>query len=153
MLVSASVNPEMLLNGANPDPSKPAHERDDVARLKLSQALQRAEYAIAWERAWPHLARLLTLTGLFLTVSWAGLWLSLPAPCVSRGSDDRTPGIPCRISGGAGSVRGNCAPRLRCLRLRLHSGRGRGRRRSRAANELPEGRRMLAGDMNDVLEA
>src|SRR5215813_4392020 len=79
MLVSASVNPEMLLKGANPDPAKPAHEPDDVARLKLSQALDRAIYAIAWERAWPHLARLLTLAGLFLTVSWAGLWLMLPS--------------------------------------------------------------------------
>src|SRR5215813_13413556 len=69
----------MLLNGASPDPSKPAHEPDDVARLKLTQALGRAIYAIAWERAWPHLARLLTLVGLFLTVSWAGLWLVLPS--------------------------------------------------------------------------
>jgi uncharacterized protein (TIGR02302 family) len=69
----------MLLNGASPDPSKPAHEPDNVARLKLSQALDRATYAIAWERAWPHLARLLTLFGLFLTVSWAGLWLVLPS--------------------------------------------------------------------------
>jgi uncharacterized protein (TIGR02302 family) len=42
------------------------------------QALERAKYAIAWERAWPPLARLLTLIGLFLVVSWAGLWLSLP---------------------------------------------------------------------------
>ena len=68
----------MLLNGADPDPAKTmqktAHEPDDVARLKLSQALERAQYAIAWERAWPHLARLLTMAGLFLTVSWAGLW-------------------------------------------------------------------------------
>src|SRR5262245_47519530 len=79
MLVCASVNPEMLLKGVNPDPAKPAHEPNNVARLKLSQALQRAEYAIAWERAWPHLARLLTLIGLFLTVSWAGLWLALPS--------------------------------------------------------------------------
>ena len=45
---------------------------------KLTQALQRARYAIAWERAWPHLARLLTVVGLFLVVSWAGLWLALP---------------------------------------------------------------------------
>jgi uncharacterized protein (TIGR02302 family) len=67
------------LNGANPDPSKPVREPDDVARLKLSQALDRATWAIAWERAWPHLARLLTLAGLFLTVSWAGLWLVLPS--------------------------------------------------------------------------
>jgi uncharacterized protein (TIGR02302 family) len=46
--------------------------------LKLAQALQRARYAIAWERAWPHVARLLTVFGLFLVLSWAGLWLSLP---------------------------------------------------------------------------
>jgi uncharacterized protein (TIGR02302 family) len=53
-------------------------DADAVARLKLGQALQRAKYAIAWERSWPHLARLLTVVGLFLVVSWAGLWLVLP---------------------------------------------------------------------------
>src|ERR1700686_3462224 len=51
---------------------------DAVSLLKLAQALQRARYAIAWERSWPHLARLLTVAGLFLVVSWAGLWLALP---------------------------------------------------------------------------
>jgi uncharacterized protein (TIGR02302 family) len=66
------------LSGANPDPSEPAREREPIARLHLTQALQRAKYAIAWERAWPHLARLLTVVGLFLVVSWAGLWLALP---------------------------------------------------------------------------
>src|SRR6476659_6789438 len=71
-------NPEILLNGANPDPSAPPREGDAIARLQLTQALQRAKYAIAWERAWPHLARLLTVVGLFLVVSWAGLWLALP---------------------------------------------------------------------------
>ena len=40
---------------------------------RLTQARQRAKYAIAWERAWPHLARLLTVIGLFLVLSWAGL--------------------------------------------------------------------------------
>jgi uncharacterized protein (TIGR02302 family) len=66
------------LNGANPDPSEPPREADAIARLQLTQALQRAKYAIAWERAWPHLARLLTVVGLFLVVSWVGLWLALP---------------------------------------------------------------------------
>jgi len=66
------------LNVANPDPSEQARGADAVARLKLTQALQRAKYAIAWERGWPHLARLLTVIGLFLVVSWAGLWLALP---------------------------------------------------------------------------
>ncbi|WP_315837574.1 TIGR02302 family protein [Bradyrhizobium prioriisuperbiae] len=50
----------------------------DVARLRLAQALQRAQWAIAWERAWPHLARILTVVCLFLAVSWAGAWLVLP---------------------------------------------------------------------------
>ena len=66
------------MNGATPDPAKPAREPDAVARLQLTQALQRAKYAIAWERTWPHLARFLSVAGLFLVVSWAGLWLALP---------------------------------------------------------------------------
>ena len=70
------------MSGANPDPaehrSERAREPDAIARLQLTQALQRATYAIAWERAWPHLARLLTVIGLFFVVSWAGLWLALP---------------------------------------------------------------------------
>ncbi len=59
-------------------PPKTHATPDPLARLQLEQALQRAKYAIAWERIWPTLARLLTVGGLFLVVSWAGLWLSLP---------------------------------------------------------------------------
>jgi uncharacterized protein (TIGR02302 family) len=66
------------LNGAKPDPSEPVRDADAIARLKLTQALQRAKYAIAWERVWPHLARVLTVAGLFMVLSWAGLWLALP---------------------------------------------------------------------------
>jgi uncharacterized protein (TIGR02302 family) len=66
------------LNGVTPDPSDPIRDGDALSRLKLAQALKRATYAIAWERAWPHLARFLTVVGLFLVVSWAGLWLALP---------------------------------------------------------------------------
>src|ERR1700722_18985014 len=71
-------NLESLLSGDTPDPSEPARDPDAIARLQLSQALQRAQYAIAWERSWPHLARLFTVVGLFLVASWAGLWLALP---------------------------------------------------------------------------
>jgi Domain of unknown function (DUF4175) len=72
-------DPEILLSGASPDPSEhPVREPDAIARLHLTQALQRAQCAVGWERAWPHLARLLTVIGLFLVVSWAGLWLALP---------------------------------------------------------------------------
>ncbi|MFG3596062.1 TIGR02302 family protein [Bradyrhizobium sp. RDI18] len=66
------------MSGASPDPTKPAREPDVVARLQLTQALQRAQYAIAWERSWPGLVRFLSVIGLFLVVSWAGLWLALP---------------------------------------------------------------------------
>ncbi len=66
------------MNGATPDPSAPVRDPDAVSRLQLTQALRRAKYAIAWERFWPHLARLLTVVGLFLVVSWVGLWLLLP---------------------------------------------------------------------------
>jgi uncharacterized protein (TIGR02302 family) len=66
------------LSSATPDPPEQARSPDAVSRLKLGQALQRAKYAIAWERSWPHLARLLTIVGLFLVISWAGVWLALP---------------------------------------------------------------------------
>ena len=72
------VNLESLLSSAAPDRSEPAQNPDALSRLQLTRAVRRAEYAIAWERVWPHLARLLTVAGLFLVVSWAGLWLALP---------------------------------------------------------------------------
>jgi uncharacterized protein (TIGR02302 family) len=67
------------LNGATPDPTEPARDTEAVSRLRLTQALQRAKFAIAWERSWPHLARILTVAGLFLVVSWSGLWMALPS--------------------------------------------------------------------------
>jgi uncharacterized protein (TIGR02302 family) len=66
------------VNGWTPDPTRPPGEPEAAFRLHLTQALQRAKFAIAWERSWPVLARLLTLAGLFLVASWAGLWLILP---------------------------------------------------------------------------
>ncbi len=66
------------MSSATPDLPEPPRDPDAATRLQLTQALQRAKYAIAWERGWPHLARLLTVVGLFLMVSWAGLWLALP---------------------------------------------------------------------------
>jgi uncharacterized protein (TIGR02302 family) len=66
------------LSGATPDSPEPVRDAQAVSRLRLMQAVQRAQYAIAWERSWPHLARLLTVVGLFLVASWAGLWLALP---------------------------------------------------------------------------
>ncbi len=72
------MNPESLLSGPNPDPSERARDPESARQLQLAQALQRARLAVAWERGWPHLARLLTVIGLFLAASWAGLWVAFP---------------------------------------------------------------------------
>src|SRR6266436_7547924 len=44
----------------------------------LARALKRARWSILWERLWPALATLATAVGLFLAVSWLGVWLMLP---------------------------------------------------------------------------
>jgi uncharacterized protein (TIGR02302 family) len=44
----------------------------------LVRALGRARWTIFWERLWPSLASIATVIGLFLAVSWLGLWLWLP---------------------------------------------------------------------------
>jgi len=71
-------NLERLLNGPTLDSPEPERSSDAASRLRIAQAVRRAEFAIAWERSWPHLARFLTVVGLFLVLSWAGLWLVLP---------------------------------------------------------------------------
>src|SRR4029450_2565929 len=54
----------------------PPQERagDDL----LARALRRARWTIFWERLWPALASIATVIGIFLAVSWLGLWLWLP---------------------------------------------------------------------------
>ena len=44
----------------------------------LGRALWRARLTIFWERLWPAIASLATVAGLFLAVSWLGVWLWLP---------------------------------------------------------------------------
>jgi uncharacterized protein (TIGR02302 family) len=57
-------------------PSEPIDERG--ADTLLARALRRAWWTILWERLWPALASLAVAVGVFLAVSWAGLWLWLP---------------------------------------------------------------------------
>src|SRR5260370_12294738 len=45
----------------------------------LAPALRRARWTIFWERLWPALASIATVIGLFLALSWLGLWLWLPS--------------------------------------------------------------------------
>jgi uncharacterized protein (TIGR02302 family) len=44
----------------------------------LARGIARARYGILWERVWPPLAAFATVCGLFLVLSWLGLWLWLP---------------------------------------------------------------------------
>lgn len=48
------------------------------AAERLEKAVRKARWGLLWEQVWPPLAALLTLGGFFLSLSWLGLWLSLP---------------------------------------------------------------------------
>jgi uncharacterized protein (TIGR02302 family) len=58
--------------------SDPGRAADPAARSRLAAAVQRARLTIFWERLWPALATLATALGLFLSLSWLGLWFWLP---------------------------------------------------------------------------
>src|SRR5580658_9951475 len=64
---------EATLPNAGPQP-RPA----DTTRALLEATLRRARWTIFWERLWPALTSLATAIGLFLALSWLGLWLWLP---------------------------------------------------------------------------
>jgi uncharacterized protein (TIGR02302 family) len=61
-------------DSAAAEPARP----DKAGDTMLARALGRARWTILWERVWPVLASLATVLGLFLAVSWLGLWLWLP---------------------------------------------------------------------------
>jgi uncharacterized protein (TIGR02302 family) len=61
-----------------PSPAPEQRRADPAARSSLEMALKRARWTIFWERLWPALATLATAIGLFLALSWLGLWLWLP---------------------------------------------------------------------------
>ena len=44
----------------------------------LDRTVHNARLALLWEQIWPPVAAILTLLGLFLSLSWLGLWLWLP---------------------------------------------------------------------------
>jgi len=49
-----------------------------AGQATLSRALVRARLSLFWERLWPALASIATAAGLFLALSWLGLWVNLP---------------------------------------------------------------------------
>ncbi len=59
-------------------PTAPNRPAEPAAQPALAAALWRARLTIFWERLWPALALFATAFGLFLAVSWLGIWLWLP---------------------------------------------------------------------------
>lgn len=53
--------------------------RTEAAPLgRLERAVLRAKAALIWEAAWPRLLPVLTVTGLFVALSWFGVWRMVP---------------------------------------------------------------------------
>jgi uncharacterized protein (TIGR02302 family) len=50
----------------------------DAGGARLAHAIGQARWTLFWERVWPPVAAFLTILGLFLSLSWLGLWLWLP---------------------------------------------------------------------------
>src|SRR5215469_13305816 len=66
----------MRLNDRAPEGAKMESQREGDALL--ARAVNRARWALLWERLWPALAAPATAIGLFLAVSWLGVWLWVP---------------------------------------------------------------------------
>ncbi len=64
-----------MTEATNPGPQP---RPPDATRALLEATLKRARWTIFWERLWPALTSLATAIGLFLALSWLGLWLWLP---------------------------------------------------------------------------
>ncbi len=61
-----------MSEGPNPYPTQSPLDR------RFSRLIGRARWSLWWERAWPRIWLPLAIIGLFLTLSWFGLWLDLP---------------------------------------------------------------------------
>ena len=75
----AEREPKSATGNAEGSSDRSPRSADAVDNALLSNALVRARWIVFWERIWPPLAAIATVAGLFLVVSWLGLWLSLPA--------------------------------------------------------------------------
>ncbi len=44
----------------------------------LNRLVSQARLALTWERLWPRLVPVISLAGIFLAISWLGLWINVP---------------------------------------------------------------------------
>ena len=58
-----------------PDAPRSAVEE---ARRQLTRALSWTRHALLWEKLWPRIASAFAVFGVFLAVSWLGVWIALP---------------------------------------------------------------------------
>lgn len=63
---------------ATPERKRPREAAGEAA-FSLDRAMRRAGQVLLWERVWPPLVLIACVAGLFLAVSWAGLWTHMPA--------------------------------------------------------------------------
>ena len=66
------------MNDRPAETATPEQSRSPFGSEMLARALVRARGTIFWERLWPAVVALATVIGLFLAVSWLGVWLWLP---------------------------------------------------------------------------
>jgi len=66
------------VSGQTPDSPQTPPSEEGLLLKTIARAVDRAQLAIAWERLWPSLARMLTVAGLFVAASWAGVWMVVP---------------------------------------------------------------------------
>jgi uncharacterized protein (TIGR02302 family) len=59
-------------------PERLAHRATRIAD-RLQRLTRRARAVLTWERVWPVLAATLVVASVFVTVSWLGLWMHVPA--------------------------------------------------------------------------
>ena len=50
----------------------------EEARRQLTRALSWTRHALLWEKLWPRIASAFAVFGVFLAVSWLGVWIALP---------------------------------------------------------------------------
>ena len=74
-----------VTDSSSSHPAAAYRSAEPGARSQLGSAVRRARWSIFWEQFWPAPARLAAVIGLFLTVSWLGLWLWLPPPARAAG--------------------------------------------------------------------
>ncbi|MGX1098299.1 TIGR02302 family protein [Amorphus sp. MBR-141] len=69
-----------MTRGSGPDETRAttAEPATDPVAMRVDRLVRRARLSLLWERLWPALALPLCVVGLFLALSWLGLWLSAP---------------------------------------------------------------------------